>query len=286
MLTSRPLVSYIVPTYWSNLSYVDQCLESIKQQTYTDIEIILSVDAHTALARWTLNSLAKYCGSVEQVKVVVNHEWPGAALTRNHAIIQAQGELIALLDDDDTILPEKTALQVNYFQANPDTQLVGSWFMRVNAQGSLLHHKRLYTNGNDIKKNFLTTFPFLPSTCMLDRELFTKIGFFDTAYTASEDGDFLYRAILACRWEQLANLPFYLTSYRVHDESISHRKRRKQRREAFHLVYQYAKIVYGSYSPQLVSALWVLGLKTLFSHPTIKPYALRVYDMVQNKLSR
>ncbi|MBP7847858.1 glycosyltransferase family 2 protein [Patescibacteria group bacterium] len=31
----------------------------------------------------------------------------------------AQGELIALLDDDDTIVPEKTALQVAYFQENP-----------------------------------------------------------------------------------------------------------------------------------------------------------------------
>ncbi len=288
----NPLVSYIVPTYWANLEYLNQCLESIRKQTYRNIEIILSIDAKAAHSKWTLKKLSDYCCTLPTTwdnilqEVVINHEAKWAASTRNHAIKNAQGELIALLDDDDTIVPEKTALQVAYFQENPWTQLVGSWYKRMDEYGETIYNKKLFTDGDDIKDNFLSTFPFLPSTCLIDKNLFEKTWYFDNSLKTSEDGDFFYRAILACTWSQLHNIPEYLTNYRVHGASISNVQRMKQRVEGYKLVYKYGLLRYGRYSPQLLKVLSIHALKFFFAHPKIKPTALRFHDTIKWMLVR
>ncbi|MBP7847857.1 hypothetical protein KA013_01370 [Patescibacteria group bacterium] len=40
--------------------------------------------------------------------------------------------------------------------------------------GETIYNKKLFTDGDDIKDNFLSTFPFLPSTCLIDKNLFEK----------------------------------------------------------------------------------------------------------------
>jgi len=277
-----PLVSYIVPTYWSNIEFLEQCLDSIRKQTYENIEIILSIDANAAIQKWTLRNISNYCCDLDSsVMLVINQETSWPAATRNHAIQNANWELIALLDDDDTVSPEKTALQVAYFQANPWTQLVGSRYKRMDKQWTIFYNKKLYTEGEDIQKNFLSTFPFLPSTCMIDINLFEKIWYFDKSLKTSEDGDFFYRAILACTWSQLHNIPEYLANYRVHWSSISSSQRLKQRIEWYRLVYKYWALRYWKYSPELLKVLSIHALKFFFAHPKIKPTALRVHDRVK-----
>ncbi len=277
-----PLVSYIVPTYWSNIAYLEECLESIRKQTYENIEIILSIDANAALQKWTLRKISDYCCELDSsVVLAVNHKASGPAATRNHAIKNATWELIALLDDDDTISPTKTALQVAYFQANPWTQLIGSQYRRMDKQWKIFYNKKLYTEGEDIQKNFLSTFPFLPSTCMINKNLFEQTWYFDESLKTSEDGDFFYKAILACTWSQLHNLPEYLTNYRVHWSSISSSQWLKQRAEWFRLVYKYWMIKYGKYSPELLKVLSIHALKFFFAHPKIKPIALRFHDSIK-----
>jgi glycosyltransferase involved in cell wall biosynthesis len=97
MVHPSKVLSIIIPTY-SEQRFSDVCdvLESIFAQSYTDLEVIVSIEASRAL----LESLRKYAGDHHDVKLVFSPERLGLSANRNHALEHAKGELVAFVDDD------------------------------------------------------------------------------------------------------------------------------------------------------------------------------------------
>ena len=94
----QPLVSIIVPVYNSE-KYLDECINSIKSQTYKNLEIILVNDGSKD------NSLAKcneYASKDSRIEVIdkVNG---GASSARNKGLEKASGKFIVFIDSDDVI---------------------------------------------------------------------------------------------------------------------------------------------------------------------------------------
>ena len=95
---SQPKVSIIVPVY-NVQEYLDRCINSLKNQSLTDIEIILVDDSST-------DSSLEICkrASDEDFRIKVIHkENEGAGLARNEALKIATGEYIGFLDSDDYV---------------------------------------------------------------------------------------------------------------------------------------------------------------------------------------
>lgn len=110
-----PLVTAVVTTY-DRPEHLRSAVESVREQTYDNVELIV-VDDHSAtparevLADVDLDSLAAHR--------VVRHETNrGANAARNTGIDAASGEYVALLDDDDYWLPKKLARQVHAVEAD------------------------------------------------------------------------------------------------------------------------------------------------------------------------
>lgn len=102
-------VSVIIATYRRNET-LKRAIESVLNQTYNDIELIVVDD--NADAEWN----AEVCDIVNiypAVKYIQNKENKGSAMTRNIGISEAEGEFITFLDDDDIYLPEKIEHQLN-----------------------------------------------------------------------------------------------------------------------------------------------------------------------------
>lgn len=96
-----PLISVIVPVYKVQ-DYLDQCIRSIVEQTYRNLEILLVDDGSP-----------DRCGAIcdawaaEDPRIKVIHkENGGAGHARNVGIDQAKGELIGFIDSDDYIAPQ------------------------------------------------------------------------------------------------------------------------------------------------------------------------------------
>jgi glycosyltransferase involved in cell wall biosynthesis len=100
-----PLVSAIIPTY-NRSNIVCEAVESVLQQTYTNIEVIVVDDGSTDDTQARLRPYGNRIRVVAQENV-------GPAAARNHGIAVSQGELIAFLDSDDIWLPTKIARQVS-----------------------------------------------------------------------------------------------------------------------------------------------------------------------------
>jgi len=95
-------ISVIVPVYKVE-KYLRECLDSIVNQTFKDIEIICVDDCGNDGSE---KILEEYCHIDNRVKIVHNSENKGLAISRNAGMDVSSGDYIFFLDADDYILPE------------------------------------------------------------------------------------------------------------------------------------------------------------------------------------
>ncbi len=89
--------SILIPAY--NVSkYVEQCLESVIQQTYMDWEIIVIDDGSTD---GTVDVIKQYVNKDNRIKAIFLEKNHGVAAIRNLLLEEASGEYIIFLDSDD-----------------------------------------------------------------------------------------------------------------------------------------------------------------------------------------
>lgn len=94
------LISVIIPVY-NVEKYINECVESVINQTYRNIEIILVDDGSTDSSGIICDELKNVDGRVK----VIHNENQGPGATRNSGIAISSGEYIAFVDSDDYINP-------------------------------------------------------------------------------------------------------------------------------------------------------------------------------------
>ena len=107
-----PKVSVIIPVYNAN-KYLERCLDSVKNQTLEDIEIICIDDCSSDNSLDILNEYAK---NDKRFKVIHHDINKGESSARNTGINNAKGEYLAFVDNDDTI-------DINFLEILYDTAL-------------------------------------------------------------------------------------------------------------------------------------------------------------------
>src|SRR3712207_2308813 len=97
-LVKKPLVSIVIPIYNSE-KYLDDCLHSIKEQTYTNIEVIMVDDG-------SMDSSASICqmyASRDPRFIYIGQKNAGVSAARNTGLMRARGEYICFSDSDDIL---------------------------------------------------------------------------------------------------------------------------------------------------------------------------------------
>ncbi len=107
-MKSEPLVSVVIPFY-SGIKWLDEALQSVLNQTYTQYEVLVINDG----SKENISNIEeKYEGKVN----FIHKENGGPATARNRGIQEAKGKYIAFLDSDDMWLPEKLEKQVELME--------------------------------------------------------------------------------------------------------------------------------------------------------------------------
>ena len=99
-MTEKPLISVIIPVY-NTQEYLRQCLDSVINQTYSNLEIITVNDGSTDNSLAILQEFA----SKDSRITVINKSKGGNSSARNAGIIAAKGEYVLNVDSDDWIEP-------------------------------------------------------------------------------------------------------------------------------------------------------------------------------------
>jgi teichuronic acid biosynthesis glycosyltransferase TuaG len=119
----NPLISIIIPAYNAS-NFLLETLESVKQQTYTNWEIVLVNDCSTDN---TIKLAEQFAEQVSNsVKIITNKTNSGVSICRNTAVKDASGDWLALLDSDDVWLPNHIETLINEVENDTDLNVVYS----------------------------------------------------------------------------------------------------------------------------------------------------------------
>lgn len=213
-------VSVITASY-NAARFIGETIESVLNQTYTDLELIIVDDCSTDNTEEVVNKYIEKDDRIKFYKLEINS---GAAVVRNTAIEKASGRFIAFLDSDDIWDREKLEKQIKFMKDNnygfsftsyrlmrEDGQLIGKEVIAPN-----------YMKYNQLLKN--TIIGCL--TVVIDREI---IGDFRMPLVRAGQDTATWLSIL--RKGNIAyGLNEILASYRLVDGSISSNKVKALRR--------------------------------------------------------
>jgi glycosyltransferase involved in cell wall biosynthesis len=184
MITAR--VSVLVTTY-NHARYVDECLESIRQQTIKDFEIIIVDDASTD---GTADRIRAWLDRTAMpARFVPNRQRRGLCANRNYGLAHTRGQFICSLSGDDVYEPDRIERQLTAFDSQPDdVAAVYSDARMVNGDGSLLHPSFLRRHlgheplpeGNALFRRLLLRGNFMPAPAtMVRRSSLDAVGHYD-----------------------------------------------------------------------------------------------------------
>ena len=115
-----PLISVIVPVY-NIMDYLPRCVQSLREQTYRNLEILLVDDGSTDGTGQLCDQLAAQDGRIR----VLHKENGGTSSARNLGIEKARGEYLGFVDSDDYVEPD---MYMQLYQAGGDKE---SWLVQV-----------------------------------------------------------------------------------------------------------------------------------------------------------
>ena len=125
------MVSVIVPVY-NGEKYLRECIDSICNQSYTDLEIIIINDGSND----NTSKIAKQIESKDNRVIYVEHENKGVSYSRNKGLDLATGEYIVFVDCDDTIEKGYIELLFNQISKN-NLDIVSCGYTDISIYGTI-----------------------------------------------------------------------------------------------------------------------------------------------------
>ena len=186
------MISAIITTYKRQPNILKRALESVLNQTYPDLEIIVVDDSpadfpeRDSIAEMIVQESIIYR---KEIKYIRHETTMGACAARNTGLHAAKGEFIAYLDDDDEWLPQKLERQIARFSKGIALVFCGSITKDDETQESVVKKTQFYRGF--VYDQLISGDNFIGSTSfpLLRTEALRKIGGFDTFLKSAQDYD-------------------------------------------------------------------------------------------------
>jgi len=204
----NPFASVIIPTF-NRLSLLKETLDSVRQQTFRDFEIIVVNDGCT-------DGTGEWLRSQPDLRIVEQKN-SGIADSRNNGANVAKARWLAFLDHDDLWAPDKLRIQCQYLKQNPDVCLASARHVRL---GKRYRTPRSLTwiKGDLLVKEFSESF-IHTSSVMIRRDVFEKIGGFPVQYRFADEFDVWLKIAAAY---PIAHVEMPLVFIRFYESNTSH----------------------------------------------------------------
>lgn len=208
MAEEFPLVSIVITAY-NQARYLDEAIQSVLNQNYSPVELIVLDDGSTDDTRAVLEG---YTGRI----CWESHANMGQAATLNKGWEMSKGEILSYLSSDDYLLPDAVSTAVRFLRENPETVQVYCDFQLVDEQSQLIREK--------IAPDYCYERMVVDSVCMpgpgvfFRRQAYAAVGGWDPSFRQMPDYEFWIRLGICGPFHKI---PKTLAAYRIHDESQS-----------------------------------------------------------------
>ena len=204
-------VSVIIPVYNSK-KYIKDCINSVINQTYKNLEILVINDKSTDSSLKIINKIKD-----KRIKVINLKRNSGVAVARNEGIKAATGDYICFIDSDDYWTLTKIEKQVKFMKENDYTFIYGDYEFLKNGK-----RKRVNVPSSITYKKALKNTTIFTSTVMFNMHHLTKEDVYMPLIKRGQD--------TACWWQVLKKgitayaINEVLSIYRVDGKSLSSNK--------------------------------------------------------------
>jgi glycosyltransferase EpsE len=184
------LVSVIIACYNAE-SYIDECIESILNQSYQNIEIIICDDASTDNSYLMLK---KWQAKDPRIILLQNNQNVHSACSRNSCIDLAKGKYILIQDIDDVSKINRISILVNSI-INNDIDFVSSCMATIDDSGHIDYNKILKHKESPSKYDFLWGISFNHPATLFKKEILNRVNGYRVAKETrgAEDYDMFMR---------------------------------------------------------------------------------------------
>ena len=185
---TTPVLSVVMPVH-NALPHLDEAIESILAQRFTDFEFVILDDASTDGSRERLRRWAVLDRRIRLLEAEANL---GPVRSSNKVALEARAPFVARMDADDISFPDRLSEELDLLRRNPDVGVVASLCDTVDADGYKLRGPetwRLLRNSPMV--------PFAHGVIMYRRELFAGVGGYRSGCEYWEDQDLISRMALA-----------------------------------------------------------------------------------------
>lgn len=197
----EPLVSVIISTY-NEEKYIIDSINSILNQNYKNIEVIVVDDASTDNTVNLIKNLKN-----DKIKLYINDVNKKLAYNLNFAILKSNGKYIARMDADDISRKNRIKMQVNYLESHKETDIIAS-FAKTFGDSNII--KKSLCSYDEVRATLLFTNPICHPTVMFRK---SSIDFtYDERCVAGQDYELWSRIIDRKKIEILNEV---LLDYRV-----------------------------------------------------------------------
>ncbi len=182
------MITLVIPLY-NRERFIKRAIDSVLNQTLQPSQIIVVDDAST---NGSTKIVESYGERVELVKLEKNS---GVSKARNEGIKRAKGEWIAFLDSDDEWISTKLKMQMEFLERYPEILFVHTgeqWVRDGKRVKQKAHHKK--PRGLCFEEN-LEFCKIAPSSVVIHRSIFDRVGIFDESLEVCEDYDLWIRVL-------------------------------------------------------------------------------------------
>ena len=210
-------VSVIIPAYNAE-KYLQECLNSVLNQTYKDVEVVVVNDGSTDGTKSILDTYAVRYSNIK----VINTENGGVSRARNIGLDNASGEYIMFLDADDLLVANAVEILLSDLKDNNADIVAGMMNSEVNSDAISYEGTDIavWFDTDGVEKS-LEDNPFTYSSCakLFKRQLLENIRFIE-GRKIHEDSYFMFCALIHQPTVVVRNV--YVYKYRSNENSASH----------------------------------------------------------------
>lgn len=265
----KNLISVIIPVWRPDLSNLTACINSVINQTYTNIEIILVYKKSAEFDNKFYSLMKNFNDSRLEI---IEHNDKGVASALNAGIKKSHGEFIARIDADDFCENNRFERQIQ-FKKTHDYDIVGTWAHYITNEGRRIRDLEFPIKHEEIRKKMMLYDPILHPTVLMDKSVLEEIGFYDASLVHAEDYELWFRAIL--HGYRFGNVPEPLVNIRNNPESASRGSEWKKHRDYVIKIRRLGLTKYG-FSKPLDVFYYFIGNIFYFIPPKLSVYFRKI----------
>lgn len=232
----RPLISVLMPVYNVDAKYLNEAIESVRDQIYPNWELCIADDKSPA--PHVRKILSDYAANDPRIRVVFRETNGHISAASNSALEIVTGEFTALMDHDDKLSEDALYQVAKILNERPDTNMFYSDEDKIDAHGT--RYQPMFKPDWSIE--LFRSLNLVTHLCAFRTSILKQIGGFRIGSEGSQDYDLSLRFVEQIDPKTIAHIPLVLYHWRAipgsvaldsGEKSYAHEKAREAIREHY-----------------------------------------------------